>query len=177
MITVTVHEPPFPPADRMDRAERLAFVKDGYNWLAAAWPPFWLLGQQLWLALAAYVAAACGIVALASALGAPAGWAGLLLLGLNLLIGFEADNIMRWSLDRTGWRVIGTVVGRNIAECERRFFDDWLPQQPIIRVDAPRDSASARATPPSAASTASGWRRVLGGWGNPGLAKLPVERS
>jgi Protein of unknown function (DUF2628) len=176
MITVTVHEPPFPPADRMDRAERLAFVKDGYNWVAAAWPPLWLIGQQLWVALAAYAAFVGAVVLVVAAVGAPVTWVWLILLGLNLLIGFEADTIMRWSLGRTGWRVVGTVVGRNIAECERRFFDDWLPQQPIIRVDPSRDGA--RVARSSHVNGGAGWKRLLGGWSaQPDLSKLPVERG
>jgi Protein of unknown function (DUF2628) len=176
MITVTVHEPPFPPSDRMDRAERLAFVKDGYNWVAAAWPPLWLFGQQLWLALAAYAAIVGAVILAVVAVGAPVAWVWLILLGLNLMIGFEADSIMRWSLGRTGWRVIGTVVGRNVAECERRFFDDWLPQQPIIRVDATRDGV--RRSPAPAAGKATGWRRVWGGWVTPTeLSKFPAEHG
>ena len=37
------------PADRLDRAERLVFVKDGFSWLAACCPPLWLLANGLWL--------------------------------------------------------------------------------------------------------------------------------
>jgi Protein of unknown function (DUF2628) len=179
MITVTVHEPPSPPSDRLDRAERLAFVKDGYNWVAAAWPPFWMLGQKLWWALVAYLSIAFGL----AALGVSPVVAGLILLGLHLLIGLEADSILRWSLDRSGWQVVGTVVGRNLAECERRFFDDWLPQQPIIRVGALRTSTAGaqRDEARSGASTdqtAAGWRRVLGSWSSsPDLTKLPTERG
>ena len=35
MLTFTVHEPPNPPADRVDRAESLVFIKDGFSWAAA----------------------------------------------------------------------------------------------------------------------------------------------
>jgi Protein of unknown function (DUF2628) len=184
MITVTVHEPPSPPADRLDRAERLEFVKDGYNWVAAAWPPFWMLGQKLWWAFTAYLAIAAAITFGLAALGVSPTVVGLLFLALHLLIGLEADSIVRWNLDRTGWQVVGTVVGRNLAECERRFFDDWLPQQPIIRVGALRASASAAQRDRSGAGASadqlasSGWRRALGGWSSsPDLTKLPTERG
>ena len=30
MRTYTVHEQPNPPADRIDRAEKLVFIKDGF---------------------------------------------------------------------------------------------------------------------------------------------------
>jgi hypothetical protein len=181
MITVTVHEPPSPPADRLDRAERLEFVKDGYNWVAAAWPPFWMLGQKLWWAFTAYLAIAAAITFGLAALGVSPAVVGLLFLALHLLIGLEADSIVRWNLDRTGWQVVGTVVGRNLAECERRFFDDWLPQQPIIRVAALRTGSQrddARSAPASADQNTSGWRRALGGWSAaPDLSKLPTERG
>jgi hypothetical protein len=185
MITVTVHEPPSPPSDRLDRADRLMFVKDGYHWVAATWPPFWFIGQGLWLPLAAYVGVvAVGAWALAS-LGMTAGVIGTILVALHLLIGLEADSIVRWNLDRTGWQVVGTVVGRNLAECERRFFDDWLPKQPIIRVgalrtaaDGSRDGSRKSPDPDSSKNGPAGWRRALGGWsGPPDLAKLPTERG
>ena len=48
MLTFTVHEPPDPPADRIDRAERLAFVRDGFSWSAALFTPVWLLAHRLW---------------------------------------------------------------------------------------------------------------------------------
>jgi hypothetical protein len=192
MITVTVHEPPSPPSDRLDRAERLEFVKDGYNWVAAAWPPLWLLGRKLWWAFAAYLAIAAAVSFGFVALGLSPAIIGLLFLGLHLLIGLEADTITRWNLDRTGWQVVGTVVGRNLAECERRFFDDWLPQQPIIRVAAlrtgaqsamPRDDGrksdgrKSDGRSPSAGQS-TGWRRALGGWSAaPDLSKLPTERG
>jgi Protein of unknown function (DUF2628) len=179
MITVTVHEPPSPPSDRLDRAERLEFVKDGYNWVAAAWPPLWMLGQQLWWALTAYLLLAVGLSFALGAMGVSPAVVGLVFLGLHLLIGLEADTIRRWNLDRTGWQVVGTVVGRNLAECERRFFDDWLPQQPIIRVGALR-TGTQRDDPrkPPNQGHSVGWRRVLGGWSAaPNLAKLPTERG
>ena len=43
MLTFTVHEPPNPPADRIDRAESLVFIKDGFSWIAALFAPLWLL--------------------------------------------------------------------------------------------------------------------------------------
>ena len=40
--------------------------------------------------------------------------------------------IERWFFDNKGWNTIGSVTGRNLAECERRFFEAWLPAQPVI---------------------------------------------
>jgi Protein of unknown function (DUF2628) len=185
MITVTVHEPPSPPSDRLDRADRLMFVKDGYHWVAAAWPPLWFIGRGLWLPFAAYFAVVAVFGWALASLGVSGAVIAMILVALHLLIGLEADSIVRWDLDRTGWQVVGTVVGRNLAECERRFFDDWLPQQPIIRVaalrtgaDGSRDESHKASGPEAPGNGPTGWRRALGGWSaSPDLSKLPTERG
>lgn len=134
MVTYTVHEPPHPSADRVDRADELRFIKDGFSWLTALVPPLGLAAKGLWIPLI-LVCVAIGLVsALLSAIGADASWTGLILTAVGLYLGFEVSTIERAMLDRAGWRMLGTVSGRNIAECERRFFESWLPDQPVITV-------------------------------------------
>jgi hypothetical protein len=58
MRTFTVHEAPDPPADRIDRAAGLAFVRDGFSWSAALFTPIWLLAYRLWWPLLGYLVAA-----------------------------------------------------------------------------------------------------------------------
>jgi len=149
MRTYTIHEPPEPPADRVDRAERLVFVKDGFSWAAALFAPLWFLLHRLWWPLLAYVAVSAALKFAQQTASLDARWLGLAGLGLNLLIGFEADTLRRWGLERRGWRLIGTVTGVSTTDCERRFFDSWLPSQPIL--------ATASTTPPAADG---GWRRL-----------------
>jgi hypothetical protein len=43
------------------------------------------------------------------------------------------------------------VTGRNAFECERRFFDNWLPKQPILASGTQSGSGSS-----------GGWRRLGG---------------
>jgi len=150
MLTFTVHEPPNPPADRVDRAESLVFIKDGFSWAAALLAPIWLLVQRLWWPLLAVVVLYGGFELIKRATGVDQRWVGLAILALNLLIGFEADTLRRWALERRGWRTLGSVTGKTAAECERRFFESWLPTQPII---APR----AEQRP-----VGGGWRRLGG---------------
>ena len=92
---------------------------------AALFAPLWLLANRMWIVLAGYLAA---VVAVRLGVGWLAGSQSttLLMIALHLLIGFEADTLRRWTLDRNGWRMVGSVLGRNWAECERRFFDAWL---------------------------------------------------
>jgi len=128
MKTYTVHEPPNAPGGRIERAERLVFVKDGFSWMAALFAPIWLIVYRLWWPLVGYVALMVLLAALGSLVGSA--WIGLAAQALNLLIGFEASTLRRWGLDRRGWRSAGSVSGRSAQECERRFFDLWLPAQP-----------------------------------------------
>ena len=100
MLTFTVHEPPNPPADRVDRAEGLVFIKDGFAWFAALFAPLWLLMHRLWWALLGYVALAAALQ-LAQKFGVlTETTTGLMMLALNLLVGFEAGTLRRWALDR-----------------------------------------------------------------------------
>ncbi len=151
MTTYTVHESPDPAADRIDRAESLVFIKDGFSWLAALFAPLWLIVHRLWWPLLGYVLISGAFQLMTHVAGFDQRWMGLAGLALNLLVGFEADTLRRWGLERRGWHTVGTVTGRNASECERRFFDGWLPAQPIL-------ASGAR----SRSGNAGGWRRLGG---------------
>ena len=131
MLTFTVHEPPSPPADRLDRAEALVFVKDGFSWRAALFAPIWLLVNRLWWPFIGYVVVFALLEAVRWGADLDSDWVTVGVLGLHFLIGLEADALRRWRLDRKGWRTVGIVSGRTWAECERRFFEEWLPTQPV----------------------------------------------
>ncbi|MEZ5817378.1 MAG: DUF2628 domain-containing protein [Hyphomicrobiaceae bacterium] len=130
MQTYTVHEPADGPRDRLERGEELVFVREGFSFLAAIFTPFWMIAHGLWLALVAYFVAVIGLELIFWAAGVGQNAAGWAMVALHLLVGFEADAIRRWTLGRRGWTVVGSVSGRNREECERRFFEAWLKDQP-----------------------------------------------
>jgi hypothetical protein len=146
VVVFTVHEPPNPPSDRVDRAEELVFVKDGFTWLAALVPPLWFVTNRLWLELVGYVVITWIIAGGLSAIGLEPQWVTLLILALQLFLGFEASTIKRAALSRRGYAQLGIVTGRNTTDCERRFFDEWLPSQPVI-------ASLTRGSPPSSSSS------------------------
>lgn len=128
----TVHEEPSPAADRLDRAERLAFLRDGFSWPAALLTPVWLTVRRMWLVLALYFVVIGGLAFALDALGFKSGELGLAIAAIHLVVGYEAYQLERWYYERRGFRLAGTVAGRNKIECERRFFETWLPTQPVI---------------------------------------------
>jgi hypothetical protein len=150
-VSYTVYEPPEPSTDRIDRAVELRFVKDGFQVPAAVAAPFWLAAHKLWLALAGYVVVVALLLLADEWLELPVYLLPLLIVALHLVVGFEADTVERATLEGRGWTSAGTVTGTSANECERRFFERWLPEQPILsprRVEAA--SANRDVTVPSA---------------------------
>jgi len=135
VVTYTVHEPPDAGSDRVDRGVELEFVKDGFSWLTAICPPLGLLANGLWLFALAYVVGAVALAWALSALKLGPQMTGFVFLLINIYLGFEISTLKRWMLERTGWQALGVVTGKSIAECERRFFESWLPAQPIIAAE------------------------------------------
>jgi hypothetical protein len=135
--TYTVHEPADGPRDRLERAEALVFVRDGFSWTAALLTPFWMIAHRLWLALLVYIAALIGLELVLWAAGVPQQIGSWVTIGLHLLIGYEGDAIRRWTLGRRGYVLAGSVSGRNREECERRFFEAWLKDRPYVSVTPP----------------------------------------
>ncbi|MBA2126202.1 DUF2628 domain-containing protein [Hyphomicrobium methylovorum] len=146
MVTYTVHEPLTPGSDRVDRGVELAFIKDGFSWLTAICPPLGFLANGLWLFAIGYFFLA-GVLAWAlSAWKVDPQVTGLLFLGLNFYLGFEVSSLKRWMLSQTGWQTLGVVTGKTIADCERRFFESWLPNQPILS-NEPSNTRAADTAP------------------------------
>lgn len=139
----TVHEMPHPPVDRVDRAEALRFIKDGFEFSAFVFAPLWLLAQKLWLGVLGYLVAAAAIVLANEYAFLPDSAALVLMIGLHLIVGLEGDALARLDLERRGWTTLGSVNGLSRLECERRFLETWLPAQPIF---APRHAATKAAS-------------------------------
>lgn len=136
MAVYTVHEPPNAPASRIETAEKLVFIKDGFSWVALFFTPLWFLFKGEWRGLLGYLILAVLLAVIVDSEAHPAA-AQTMMLALSVIVGFEANNILRWSRRRRGWREIATVSGWNRDECERRFFEAWLPGS-----DAPAPAAS-----------------------------------
>ena len=91
-----------------DKPTRTVMVREGFSWLAALFPLFWFLAKRLWLVAALYFSLATFMGFVLPSSISP--WA---LMALQILTGFEARNLQRWSLERQGFRLMGVVQGRN----------------------------------------------------------------
>ena len=129
MTVYSVYEPPIEAPEIAERADRLAFVKEGLSWPALLVPLLWLLYHRMWIE---FILLVLVYVALQLAFGtdpqgqALAGWASL---AIAVLFAFEANDLRTLSLERRGYRLAGVASGRDRTEAERSFFHTWLPQQ------------------------------------------------
>jgi hypothetical protein len=143
MPVYTVHEPPRRDDDTLAHTARFRFVRDGFHFWAFLLAPFWMLRHRLWLEFIAY-ALVLGAFAFALRRAGIAETAGFwVVLLLAILIGTEASSLLRWKLARRGFDNRGVVVGEDLEDAERRFFDGWT--------DAPRPMPTP-VSPPSAQS-------------------------
>ena len=137
MVVFNVYEPPTVARDRLDRAAELVFVRDGFSWLAAIVPALWFLVKSLWLELLVFLGLAAAITWSVEAAGAFGELSGMVLIIIQIVLGFEAGALQGAVLERRGWRLVGTVTGHNQDDCERRFFETWQPGEPAtIREDS-----------------------------------------
>ncbi|MBC8012972.1 MAG: DUF2628 domain-containing protein [Methyloceanibacter sp.] len=129
MTVYSVYEPSTQAPDLVERADRLAFVKEGFSWPALFVPLLWLIYYRMWIEFILFLLV---YVALQLAFGATpqgqtlAGWASL---AVAVLFAFEASDLRTLSLERRGYRLAGVASGHGRTEAERSFFRGWLPQQ------------------------------------------------
>jgi hypothetical protein len=129
-VTVySVYEPPAGTKDLTERADRLAFVKEGFSWPAFFIPLLWLLYHRMWIEFVVLLLIYIGVqfvVGTESQAQALSAWIGL---AISVLFAFEANDLREASLRRRGYRFAGTASGRSRTDAERSFFNLWLPQQ------------------------------------------------
>lgn len=100
------------------------FVRDGFNWNAAVFGPFWALINRMWI-----VAIVLGVISIFSGL-LPAWLAITANLGMMLVAGIFAGDLKLWSLARRGFREAGVLNAANCEEAEVRFFAGQLDALP-----------------------------------------------
>lgn len=100
--------------------DRFVFVKEGFCWPAFCVTIPWMIWHGMWLVLIAYVLAVAAVFALAGRAPPPVAWTMLVLFGV--LVGLEANNLRRWTLERRGHSFLGVAVGDRKSEAEYRFF-------------------------------------------------------
>lgn len=135
MRIFTVHELPGAPLD----GAGIVLVKEGFSFPAFVFSWAWLLWHRLWIALGLWFGFVA-VTSLAVQMLFGAEIATLCSLALQLWLGFEANDIRRWTMERKGYRLAGIVAGASLEEAERSFFTKWdrpLEVVPVSPLSAP----------------------------------------
>ena len=98
-------------------------VKEGFCWPGLFFGPLWAAWRGDWWVAAGLLAifAVAAIVPGANWLSPP------LLLLAAFIVGFEGNDLARWSLRRRGYADAALAVGRNAAEAEAGFLARAMP--------------------------------------------------
>ncbi|UPY37157.1 DUF2628 domain-containing protein [Sediminicoccus sp. KRV36] len=110
MRSWTVHLPPGTARGSVPAAGQIQapiLIPEGFSLWAVIFGPFWLFWHRAWLA---GLVVLLGLVAL-NLLPGPYGTA--LALAAHLLLGFQAQDLRRWTLARGGWTLAHLVQGRD----------------------------------------------------------------
>ena len=158
MTFYTVHLPPdATTADAV--AEKAVFVKEGFAFFGFAFSGAWLFVNRIWLPAIAYTAAFGLMLAAFYFFDLPKQVYGIVSALMAALVGLEGNEWKRRQYARNGWTHAGTVSGPNLAECERRFFKNWLEQ---VSVAAPAVASQAPTTVPLSAMPKPAASQILG---------------
>src|SRR5687768_7411566 len=126
MRTYTVHQKPFwATREGRDLSEGVVVLADRFNWFAFLLPVVWAAWHRLWLVLVGVIVLGAAVEGGAYALGYDAVASGIVSAALALWLGFEANDLRRWTLRRNGWRDLGILVAASHDDAERRFFQSW----------------------------------------------------
>ena len=153
MPLYTVLAPPVRNGDAAPDPVDYVFVKEGFSWPALFIAEVWFLYRRMWLVFLLYVVVASAALAVERQIGGPL--SGLFLTLAHFLFALEGNGLRRWALSRRGFRLIGVVEGRHLAEAEIRFFSEW-PAPTVERRRMPVPDAPVRPAPVSQSAEEGG---------------------
>lgn len=131
-----------PSADDAEDDRGIVFVKEAFSFATLLFAPVVLLWHRLWLAFAAYVAVWALMAACVALFDLDPDVAFAVTFGFAVLLAFELPGLRMRKLARLGFAEEGSVVARNRAEAELRYFEGtWH--------DGTRDGAAPRRPVPS----------------------------
>ena len=123
MRLYTVHILPGDP----DPGDSIVLVEEGFCWPAFLLSPLWALWHRLWLVAAILLGAGAIVSAAAYLLGPDPISHGAASLGTAVLIGYFANDLRRWTLDRRGYRLDKVVTGADLDDALGRYLDKAFP--------------------------------------------------
>lgn len=167
MKVYTVHHRSAEPDGILNDPDTIVFVKEGFCWPGLFVPALWMLFKGMWLVLLLYLAVMIVLNVVFGVLPIE-GLAPIVIVAVgNVIIGFEGNDLYRWTLARRGLSLIDVVGGRDREEAERRYFTRLT----AAGVQAPASEPVSRSIVPKVARRMPGDSpkdAAFGLWPDPG---------
>ena len=104
------------------KAERVAFVPEGFSWGALLFNFLWALWQRMWIVAALLFALSSALTVATNLELVGSGLATLLNFGIALVFGFEARSLQVNSLEQAGFRRTGLIQASSSEAAELIYF-------------------------------------------------------
>ncbi|HVI29689.1 DUF2628 domain-containing protein [Hansschlegelia sp.] len=142
-----IYEPPGGAQPTLEGVEAFVTVREGFSKFAFLVPLVWLVWRRCWAALVVYALVEIALAIVVQWAGVGGGSAVVLAFLPNLALGLEAAWLRARSLERRGYRLVGSTLARTQEEAEAHFFHEWLGETTRERTSSVRDGGGYRAQP------------------------------
>ena len=123
----TVHLPASGEGAEDGALGRAILVREGFNWLAFFFAPFWALAEGLWLAAGALIVSLAAIVVVPQVLELGPLLPVILGLGYGVLAGMSGNDLRRAGLAARGYRLAEVVTAPSRAQALIRYAEAMTP--------------------------------------------------
>ena len=123
----TVHLPAGDEGAEDGALGRAILVREGFNWLAFFFAPFWALAEGLWLAAVALIVSLAAIVVVPQVLELGPLLPVILGFGYGVLAGMSGNDLRRAGLATRGYRLVEVVTAPSRAQALIRYAEAMTP--------------------------------------------------
>ena len=118
----TVHINP----DHEDPYEQAIFIAEGFNLYAFIFHGLWILYHRIWVSGITILTLMISISMLVTALDFSAASTIVLRYGMQLMVGFQGNDLRRSHLTQKGYILTDVVTGNSLLDAQQRFLDRRL---------------------------------------------------
>lgn len=106
-----------------DPADRMVYVREGFNLWAFIFDAVWLIYRRQWWVLLAYMVLAIAMAMLLHFTHASEGMTLVVQLAIKTFLGFHANDLQGWTLKRRGYRMAGVLVAESDMRVQHRYYE------------------------------------------------------
>lgn len=107
--------------------ETAEFVPEGFSLWAFMFGVLWALYHRLWVLAFILLCLNIALGGMADTMGFSMASISVLQLGLQVMVGFQANDVRRIALTKRGYIVADMVAAHTLLHAEQRFYDRYLP--------------------------------------------------